>query len=198
MFTGIVEGRGTLAAVTPTDRGVVIAVQTGLDLSDCAVGASIAVDGCCLTVTALDGGTFTADVSHESLECTTLGRRAAGDSVNLERPVRVGDRLGGHIVQGHVDTTGAIRAIRPAGDATDYEFECPADITPEIVAKGSITVDGISLTVNSVDRAGAFSVTIIPHTAQVTTLGSKRVGDRVNLETDIVGKYIVSLAQSGA
>jgi len=197
VFTGIVEGLGSLSEMTRTERGVVIAVTTEIDISDCAIGASIAVDGCCLTVVTRHGGRFTCDVSHESLACTTLGSRSVGDRVNLERPVAVGDRLGGHIVQGHVDATGSIAGIRPAGEATDYDFRCPAELTDEIVEKGSITVDGISLTVNAVDPAGGFSVTIIPHTAAVTTLGSKVVGDPVNLETDIVGKYIVALARRG-
>ncbi|MFT7621850.1 MAG: riboflavin synthase [Myxococcota bacterium] len=196
MFTGIVEGQGRIEAIQAVDGGVKLTIASDFDLDDCPLGASIAVDGCCLTVTHREDRTWTADVSRESLDKTTLGDRVAGSRVNLERPVRVGDRLGGHIVTGHVDGTGRVRSKTPAGEATDWLFDASEILLDEIVVKGSVTIDGISLTVNVVDEHG-FGVTIIPHTAQVTTLGTRQLGDRVNLETDIVGKYIVSLARRG-
>ncbi len=195
MFTGIVEGRGRIVSIEPVEGGAVVAIEARFGIEDCRLGDSMAVDGCCLTITSLAGRRFTADVSHESLRLTTLEDRAVGDEVNLERPVCVGDRLGGHIVTGHVDATGVVRSRTEAGEATDWLFDCGPAQLDEIVV-GSVTVDGISLTVNVVDEAG-FGVTIIPHTAEVTTLGSKQPGDRVNLETDILGKYIVSLARRG-
>lgn len=196
MFTGIVEGRGSVDELTRTAKGARIVVSTALDLSDCRVGDSIAVDGCCLTATSVSSRGFGAEASNETLKRTTLGDRRTGHQVNLERALRVGDRLGGHIVQGHVDATGRLSKIVKAGDAADYHFDCPAELDDYLVEKGSITVDGISLTVNGV-RPGGFHVTIIGHTAAITTLGAKAAGARVNLETDVVGKYIVSLARRG-
>ena len=196
MFTGIIEGRGRIAALRRRGNDATVRVACTLDLTETQIGDSIAINGVCLTVVSLDAHAFTADISHETLARTTLGQLLVGGEINLERALRVGDRLGGHMVQGHVDGTGRVKAIVPSGDATDWHFECPLELMDEIVEKGSICVDGISLTVNGVTESG-FQVTIIPHTAEVTSLGAKRVGDAVNLETDIVGKYIVSLARRG-
>ena len=196
MFTGIVEGKGTLREAHTSVKGARVVIEADFDLDDVRIGDSIAIDGVCLTVTARRDSHFEAEISHETLARTTLNNPRPGRVMNLERALRVGDRLGGHIVQGHVDGVGQVSAIQPAGDATDYHFSAPAELMDYLVEKGSITVDGISLTVNGVSDTG-FHVTIIPHTSQVTTLGDRKPGDPVNLETDVVGKYIVSLARRG-
>ena len=186
MFTGIVE---ELGEVVSFDQGVLrIAAQEVL--SDAEVGASIAVNGCCLTVTAFEEGAsgwWEADVSHETLRRTNLGDCAAGTPVNLERPVRAQDRLGGHIVQGHVDAVGEIVVGVP-----DLRVRMPRDLLKYVVVKGSVTVDGVSLTVVDVLEDG-FTVAVIPHTADVTTLGRKGPGDAVNLEVDVTVKYVERL-----
>ncbi len=186
MFTGIVEELGTVVSF---DRGVLrIAAATVLD--DAEIGSSIAVNGCCLTVTAFDsgaGGWWEADVSHETVRRTTLGNALPGTPVNLERAVRAQDRLGGHIVQGHVDAVGEIVDAVP-----DLRVRMPPDLLKYVVVKGSITVDGVSLTIVDALDDG-FTVAVIPHTADVTTLGSKGSGDVVNLEVDVTVKYVERL-----
>jgi riboflavin synthase len=156
------------------------------------VGDSIAVDGACLTVTALRGDGFTSDLSGETLKRTTLGRLRAGSRVNLERPLRLGDRLGGHLVTGHVDAVGQVVDRIPQGDGEFWRFRFPQDLMPLLVLKGSIAVDGISLTVAELS-GDAFGVALIPHTLHHTTLGGKRVGDPVNLEADLLGKHVARL-----
>lgn len=181
MFTGIVEELGSVAERS----GPRLVLNCRTVLEDAELGASIAVNGCCLTVVAwdTDAGWFAADVTEESYDRTQLGDLGVGDPVNLERPVRLEDRLGGHLVQGHVDTVGVI--VEPA---PDLKVKIPADLHRYVVEKGSITVDGISLTV--VDPAAdGFTVAVIPHTTEVTTLGHKVVGDRVNIEVDVMAKY---------
>ncbi len=183
MFTGIVEELGRVAR---RDGGRLrISATTVLD--DIELGASIAVNGACLTVVGWDDGWWEADVVDETFSRTSLGALAAGDPVNLERPVRVADRLGGHLVQGHVDAVGTIVSPAP-----DLRVSVPAALLRYIVEKGSITVDGVSLTVAAV-HADGFSVAVIPHTAAVTTLGHKGAGDPVNIELDVVAKYVESL-----
>jgi riboflavin synthase len=183
VFTGIVE---ELGSVVRRDRSRLRLAATKV-LDDADIGSSIAVNGCCLTVVAKGDGWWEADVSDETMGRTTLSGLAPGDPVNLERPVRLADRLGGHLVQGHVDAVGEVVAAAP-----DLRVTMPADLLPYVVVKGSITVDGVSLTV--VDRLdGGFTVAVIPHTADVTTLGRRRPGDRVNLEVDLVAKYVESL-----
>lgn len=185
MFTGIVEELGTIGS----REGSKLVVNCGTVLDDVEMGASIAVNGCCLTVVAWDtaAGWFQADVSDESYARTQLGDLAAGDPVNLERPVRLQDRLGGHLVQGHVDAVGEIVAPAP-----DLKVRIPESLHRYLVEKGSVTVDGVSLTV--VDPAAdGFTVAVIPHTAEVTTLGTKGPGDRVNIEVDVMAKYAESL-----
>ncbi|MGI9594757.1 MAG: riboflavin synthase [Acidimicrobiales bacterium] len=181
MFTGIVEELGSVAE--RTGPRLVLNCRTVLD--DVELGASIAVNGCCLTVVEwdVDRGWFAADVTEESFARTQLGDLAVGDPVNLERPVRLNDRLGGHLVQGHVDTVGEIVAPAP-----DLKVRIPADLHRYVVVKGSITVDGISLTVVE-PAADGFTVAVIPHTSEVTTLGHKSTGDRVNIEVDVMAKY---------
>jgi riboflavin synthase len=183
MFTGIVEELGTVLAVEADGRGVRARIGATVVLEGAKVGDSTAVDGCCLTVVELGDGWFEADVSDESLRRTTLGARQAGDRVNLERPLLVTDRLGGHIVQGHVDAVGEVLVPVP-----DLRVGLPEDLRRYIIEKGSITVDGVSLTVVQPTDDG-FTVAVIPHTAEVTTLGAKQPGDTVNLEVDLIAKY---------
>ena len=195
MFTGIVEELGTVRAVTPNAGGARIEITASRVLDDAEVGASIAVNGCCLTVVELHPDHWMADAVTETLDRTSLGTLRAGDPVNLERPVRLVDRLGGHVVQGHVDAVGALRARTPLPDgSTRMTFDAPATILRYVVEKGSITVDGVSLTVAAVDdTADTFAIAVIPHTLAVTTLGIRQPGDPVNLEVDVLAKYVERL-----
>jgi riboflavin synthase len=179
VFTGIVEELGTLESRT----GARIRIRASTVVSDAAVGDSIAVNGCCLTVVALGDGWWEADVSDETFARTNLGALAPGEPVNLERPVRLSDRLGGHLVQGHVDAVGEI--VEPV---PDLRVRMPAGLARYVVEKGSVTVDGVSLTVVDALDDG-FTVAVIPHTAEVTTLGRKGPGSPVNLEVDVMAKY---------
>lgn len=183
MFTGIVEELGTIKSID----GARLRIGATKVLEGVAMGDSTAVNGCCLTVVAWGDDWWEADVSDETFARTNLGSLAPGDAVNLERPVRLMDRLGGHVVQGHVDTVGTIVAPVP-----DLRIEMPADLTRYVVEKGSITVDGISLTVVDALEDG-FTCAIIPHTSDVTTLGAKGAGDTVNLEVDMMAKYAEKL-----
>ncbi len=192
MFTGIVEELGTIRSIQRGAHSAVLSIGADVVLSDLKVGDSVAVNGVCLTATAVDGGGFTADVMHETLNRSSLGALSAGSRVNLERAMAAGGRFGGHIVSGHIDGTGVITAVRPDDNAVWYTVSASPELLRYIVEKGSITIDGISLTVAAVE-ADRFSVSLIPHTAAVTTLGKKRAGDVVNLETDIVGKYVEKL-----
>ncbi len=193
MFTGIVEELGTVRGVHPTGGGARIEIAANHVLDDASIGASIAVNGCCLTVVELGGGGFVADAVTETLHRTELGELEPGDPVNLERPVRLADRLGGHLVQGHVDAVGRIRRREPQADGSQrVEFAAPPDVLRYVVEKGSITVDGISLTVAEVLHDG-FAVAVIPHTLAVTTLGTKQPDDPVNLEVDVIAKYVERL-----
>lgn len=193
MFTGIVTAVGRITASTPHEGGLRLAIDAdGLPGEDLVPGESIAVAGVCLTVTAAAGRGFHCDVSGETLRLTTLGRRAVGDAVNLERALRAGDRLGGHLVSGHVDGIGRLRAVAADGLSWIYRFEAPPALRRYLAPKGSITVDGTSLTVNAVDDDG-FSVNLIPHTLAHTTLGALAPGDPVNLEIDQVARYVERL-----
>lgn len=190
MFTGLVEKVGTLAAVGRSAGGAVLTIRHDAWDTPLAVGESVAVQGACLTVarTAADG--FSADVLDETLARTALGGKAPGARLNLERAMRLQDRLGGHLVTGHVDGTGTLAAVRPAGRDRVLEIECGAELLEGIVEKGSVALDGVSLTVVQVtDRS--FSVHIIPHSWENTTLGALETGDGVNIETDLIGKYVV-------
>lgn len=192
MFTGIVEELGEVVAVTPAGGAgdaVRLAVRGPLVTSDAAHGASIAVNGVCLTVTDLAGDVFTADVMRETLDRSTLGALRPGAKVNLERAVRADGRLGGHLVQGHVDGTGVVLERRPGEHWELVRFSLPAALEPYVVEKGSIAVDGVSLTVTGVGDGG-FTVGLIPTTLRMTTLGERRPGDPVNLEVDVIGKYV--------
>lgn len=199
MFTGLVEEKGVVTALEPMGDSVRLSVRGAVVTTDAGHGDSIAVNGCCLTVTAIDDDTFSADVMAESLAKTSLGDLAVGDEVNLERAVAAGQRLGGHIVQGHVDGTGRLidREHTPHWDV--LRFQLPRDLARYLVPKGSVTVDGTSLTVVDVidddtEIGGAwFSVSLIPTTLADTVLGARSPGDRVNLEVDILAKYVERL-----
>jgi len=194
MFTGLVEDVGRVERVEalPSQQGRRLTVAARLLDEELPIGASLAVDGVCLTVTTWHKGRVTAEAGPETLERTTLGALTAGSTVNLERAMRLGDRLGGHLVAGHVDGVGRITSVRPRAEAIDVNVEADAAILRYVVEKGSICIDGISLTVNRVDGRG-LDVSIIPHTQTATTLTKKGAGARVNLEVDLIGKYVEKL-----
>lgn len=192
MFTGIVEERGEVVAVRDLPDAARLTVAGPLVTSDARIGDSIAVNGVCLTVVEVSGGAFTADVMRETLVRSSLDKVGAGDPVNLERAAEVGKRFGGHIVQGHVDGTGVILARQPSAHWDLVRIALPAQLARYLVEKGSITVDGVSLTVVEVTDE-EFSVSLIPETLRATTLGTRGPGDRVNLEVDVVAKYVERL-----
>ena len=197
MFTGIIQSVGRVRAIEPRGGDVRLYVATGdLDLSDVELGDSIAVSGCCLTVVALQAGEFAADVSNESLSLTTLGKLGNGDPVNLEKALRLADRLGGHLVSGHVDGVGRVVSVRPDGRSQRWTFEVPGDLARYIAHKGSVTIDGTSLTVNEVEGT-RFGVNLIPHTVEHTTFAQRRAGDAVNIEVDVVARYVERLLGAG-
>jgi riboflavin synthase len=194
VFTGLIEDIGTIAEIAPVQGGGArLTVRTRLPRSDLGEGGSIAVDGACLTVVKSQDSVFSADVSLETLRRTTLGDRQPGDVVNLERPVALGERLGGHIVLGHIDGVGRIRARERAGEAIQVSVEIPRELLPLVVEKGSVALDGISLTVNGFVGLDAITVTVIPETLRATSWGQKREGDRVNVEADILAKHVARL-----
>lgn len=196
MFTGIVAALGSVRRLTRQGQDACLEIQTALELGDTRIGDSIAVSGACLTVTALAAGGFTADVSAETLSRTTLGTLRAGDPVNLEKALRLGDRLGGHIVLGHVDGVGRIVEKTPRSGSIVFGFEIAPEIDRYVVAKGSVTVDGVSLTVNRCEKS-RFYVNVIPHTAAGTTLGLKQAQAAVNIETDILARHVEKLLCAG-
>jgi riboflavin synthase len=190
MFTGIIQAQGRLAAREPRGGDLRLRIEAeALGLDDVAIGDSIAVSGVCLTVVERDARAFCADVSTETLARTTLGARAVGDALNLEKSLRLSDRLGGHLVSGHVDGVGQVLSITPDARAQRWRFSMPRALARYVAEKGSICVDGTSLTVNAVDDE-TFEVALIPHTVAVTTFGARRVGDAVNLEVDLVARYV--------
>lgn len=189
MFTGLVEALGTVEQVTTEGAGCDLTLVDVPFASELALGDSVAINGVCLTVVDRDESSCRFQIGPETLRCTNLGTLQAGDCVNLERSLRFGDRLGGHLVQGHVDAVGTIAEIRANGEWVDMTFTCPAELTAQMAPKGSIAVDGISLTLVTVTDEG-FSVMLIPHTLERTTLGFKREGAPVNLETDMLAKYV--------
>ncbi|PIE65000.1 MAG: riboflavin synthase [Desulfobacterales bacterium] len=192
MFTGIIQGSGKLLRSMPSGGGLSLEIATDFALVDPEEGESIAVNGVCLTAYDIREDRFAADVSPESLSRTTLAHLRAGDRVNVERALRLSDRLGGHIVSGHVDCVGRLKASRKEGAFTILEFVVPEAQMRYLIEKGSVAIDGISLTVNNCS-VGSFSVSIIPHTMKVTTLGCLSRGSRVNIEVDIIGKYVEKL-----
>lgn len=191
MFTGLIEDLGKVTALRLRKGSAVMTVQTKLPLRRMAMGASVAVNGACLTVVKKMPKAFTVDVSPETLACTNLGALKTGSRVNLEQPMRLNERLGGHLVTGHVDGVGTIAAMKRQGEFTIFSFRVAKQLGRLLVAKGSVAVDGISLTVNQC-RFDGFSVAVIPFTLQHTNLQGRRVGDKVNVETDLIGKYVHS------
>ncbi len=193
MFTGLIEGVGRLAASEPRGGDVRLRIDAGtLPFADVALGESIAVSGVCLTVVEFDAASFAADASTETLSLTTLGGLKAGQAVNLERAMRPTDRLGGHLVSGHVDGVGRVLSVHDDARSQRWRFAAPAALLKYIATKGSICVDGVSLTVNAVDVEG-FEVALIPHTVAHTAFSSTAVGDAVNLEVDLVARYVERL-----
>lgn len=183
------EEQGRVAEVRLSGAGARLVVRAELVLEDLEVGQSLCVDGVCLTAVEVGSGRLAVDVSEETLRRTTLGEKRAGSRCNLERAVRMGDRLGGHLVTGHIDGVGKVVDVRPENSSSWITIEAPREVMRYIISKGSVAVDGVSLTVAAKTRRN-FSVAIIPHTARVTTLGALRVGQKVNLEADIIGKYV--------
>ncbi|MBF4561614.1 riboflavin synthase [Microbacterium sp. VKM Ac-2870] len=197
MFTGIIEERGEIVAIEPSGDGVRLTVRAPLSVSDAHHGDSISVSGVCLTVVDQGDDWFTADVMRQSLDMATLGAFGPGTRVNLERAMAAHGRLGGHIVQGHVDGTGTVLEVRPGAEWRVIRISLPADLAPLVVDKGSIAVDGVSLTVSNASDADApdawFEVSLIPETLEATTLGARIAGDAVNLETDILARHVQRL-----
>lgn len=189
MFTGIIEELGKIKEIERRGVNAGLTIEAENTLEGAKIGDSISVNGTCLTMAGIKKGSFRADVSSETLRNTNLGELKAGGRVNLERPLRVSDRIGGHIVSGHVDRVGIIKEKRPLGDSVFFRIEAPKDVLRYTILKGSLAVDGISLTVTELTDKD-FCVVIIPHTATVTTMGFKGIGDKVNLEADILVKYV--------
>jgi riboflavin synthase len=196
MFTGIVTDVGRVRSVEPAGD-VRFAIETAYDMEKVEIGASISCDGCCLTVVDKGPDWFAVTASAETLGCTTLGRWRAGSRINLERSLRVGDELGGHIVSGHVDGVATVAERRAEGDSVRFVFALPQRLAPLVAPKGSIALSGVSLTVNEVEDA-SFGVNVIPHTQQATTLGALALGDPVNVEIDLLARYVARLVARGA
>jgi len=192
MFTGIIEEMGTVKALRREAGAARLSLYAATVLDGTALGDSICVNGVCLTVVEMGKNEFSADVAVETLRVTNLGELKAGTRVNLERALQLSARIGGHLVSGHVDAVGRLREKRDEGNGWRIFFDAPETVLRYVIKKGSIAIDGISLTVADVDRAG-FSIAMIPHTARLTTLGFKAAGDSVNLESDIIGKYVERL-----
>ncbi len=196
MFSGIVEEMGVVKSLVRGIAGARLSILASAVLKDLQLGESVSVSGVCLTAAEVGEGDFSADVSVETLDVTTLGALTPGAAVNLERALKLNDRLGGHLVTGHVDGTGILRERVPTGNTVLLTFEVPGPILRYCIPKGSMTVDGVSLTINGIMENGV-SVAMIPHTAKVTTLGIKQPGDPVNLESDLIGRYVERLLQHG-
>ena len=194
MFTGIVEEMGAVTSMEKTLAGSRLTILASTVMGDLKIGDSVSVNGTCLTVVTKSEKNFVVEVSPETLSVTTLGYLSGGTPVNLERAMKLNERIGGHLVAGHVDGVGTIRNRRQEGNAIVFTIEAPSEILKYCVTKGSITIDGVSLTINEV-ADHSFSVAIVPHTAKVTTLGLKQVNDTVNLESDLIGKYVERLLQ---
>ncbi|MBK7903833.1 MAG: riboflavin synthase [Proteobacteria bacterium] len=190
MFTGIVQGVGTVRAIEPRGGDVTVVFDTaGVSLADLKLGGSVAVSGVCLTATRLDASSFAADVSRETLSLTTLGSWVVGSRVNLEKALLAGQSLGGHYVTGHVDGVGELVSRHDDARSVRMEFRVPSELARYVARKGSICIDGVSLTVNGA-RGNGFDVNLVPHTLEITTLGDLQAGSRVNLEVDIIARYV--------
>ncbi|MBU4388069.1 MAG: riboflavin synthase [Proteobacteria bacterium] len=189
MFTGIIEGLGTITKIRSSGQGKRLTIEADYPLDHTKIGDSIAVSGACLTAVMIDGKSFEVDMSPETLSKTTFGKAKIGDRVNLERALCLSDRIDGHLVSGHIDGIGSVKNIKTLGNAIIITFEVPESLSRYMIRKGSVAVDGISLTINNCDH-GSFEVSIIPHTAKLTSMGFKKIGDHVNIETDMIGKYV--------
>ncbi len=189
MFTGLVEEKGTVSSIVLDGETCRLGLETSVVNEDVAIGDSICVNGCCLTVVKIDGNLLEFDAGSETLSRTNLGRLVVGDPVNLERSLKPDSRMGGHYVSGHVDSLGQVKSRNDDGEWAEFYFSVPESLTRQMASKGSVTVDGISLTLVDV-QSDCFSVAIVPHTLSVTTLGQRQVGDQVNIETDLLAKYV--------
>lgn len=189
MFTGIIEGLGTVTAIHPSGQGSRFSITSDFDLTETRIGDSIAVNGACLTAVVVEGRRFTVDVSPETLKRSVLGVVRIGERINLERALRLSDRLDGHLVSGHVDGIGTLQARKTLANAIVITYQVTESLSRYMIEKGSVAVDGTSLTINRRDET-SFDVSIIPHTAGLTTIGLKNLGDTVNIETDMIGKYV--------
>ncbi len=196
MFTGIVETTGSIQTLDGERGGLKLTVEAPSMAPDFELGDSVAVNGVCLTVVDQSDQTFSVEIVPETVSRTTSGNLQVGHRVNLERPLRLSDRIDGHLVQGHVDGVGRIAAREERGNSLCYEVEIPDDLTPFVIEKGSIALDGISLTIAGL-AGNLAAVSIIPHTASITTFGSRQIGDEVNIEVDMIGRYVASLMHSG-
>ena len=189
MFTGIIESFGTIRRIESQGEGKVLSIECDLDLSRTKIGDSIAVNGACLTAVSLDKHSFKVDMAPETVARTTFNEMTVGSRVNIERALRLSDRIDGHLVSGHIDGTGTIASIQKKSNAVIIRVAVPPALGSDMIEKGSVAIEGISLTINAcTDRD--FTVSIIPHTASITTIGLKQVGDKVNIETDMIGKYV--------
>ena len=189
MFTGIIEGLGTIAGIRSSGQGKRLTVEADFSLDQTKIGDSISVSGVCLTAVKIDGKRFEVDVSPETLQTTTFGQAKVGERLNIERALRLSDRIDGHLVSGHIDGVGVVKKRESLSNAIIVTIGVDASLTRYMIAKGSVAMDGISLTINA-RESDNFSVSVIPHTAQLTTIGFKNKGDRVNIETDMIGKYV--------
>lgn len=196
MFTGIIESLGTIKRIEPKGEGRVMHVACGIDLKETRTGDSIAVNGACLTVTGFTKGGFIVDMAPETVDRTNFKYLGQGSPVNIERALKLSDRIDGHLVSGHIDGTGTIASISKRSNAVIVSIDVPFELAADMIEKGSVAVDGISLTINKCMDTG-FEVSIIPHTARITTIGQKKTGDKVNIETDMLGKYVKKIL-SGA
>ncbi len=189
MFTGIIEGLGTIAGIRSSGQGKRLTVEADFSLDQTKIGDSIAVSGACLTAVKIDGKRFEVDVSPETLQITTFGQAKIGERLNIERALRLSDRIDGHLVSGHIDGMGIVRDREILSNAIIVTVGVDASLAQYMIAKGSVAMDGISLTINA-RESDSFSVSVIPYTARLTTIGFKNKGDRVNIETDMIGKYV--------
>jgi riboflavin synthase len=197
VFTGLIREVGRVVDVSGRDGGVRLEIDAPLTSAGAGIGDSVAISGVCLTIVGVDGARLAFEAVPETLARSSLGRLAAGSPVNLEPALRAGDPLGGHYVQGHVDGVGTVRAVEPEGDGRRLRFDAPLDLLRYIVQKGSITIEGTSLTVTGLDEAG-FEVALIPHTLEATTFGTLQPGDPVNLEVDVLAKYVERLLEASS
>ncbi len=196
MFTGIIEGLGTLKDIRPAGKGMRLSIDSDFDLTRTKIGDSIAVNGACLTAVTIDGKHFTVDVAPETMSLTTFSKARPGDRVNLERALRLSDRLDGHLVSGHIDGKGIIKSKKMLSNAVIVTISVPTPLIKYMIHKGSVAIDGISLTINQCG-SDSIELSIIPHSAEITTIGFKKPGDEVNIETDVVGKYIEKFVIGG-